>query len=309
MALARRPEGQRSDEEEQERHDAERVDQLEERVALRRACRRRRRMRAHRSRRARAPSARRVICRRGRSATGGARSSTAAMAPASRSRSGDSGPGTPSCGQLPAKGVRKIAALSVYAGSMRHTTTAIDTTATAATAGTKCVVARSACPAGMAASAAMASAIAAAPTTAAHDGARAPITGRGGAGREKRAAARARAPAAIPPSRPTKTRDLQHPRAVARRCRRRREDVNPHARGAALDGGLIAGAQRVTAQLCGVGGGSGALARGLVGARRVVRVSAREPPAAWRGSAGRSPRPRDSARRSSSRRCCRAPGG
>ena len=56
------------------------------------------------------------------------------MPPASRSRSGESGPGTPSCGQLPAKGVRKIAALRVYAGSMRHTTTAIETTATAATA-------------------------------------------------------------------------------------------------------------------------------------------------------------------------------
>ena len=53
------------------------------------------------------------ICRRGRSATGGARIRTATIAPANSSRSGDSAPGTPSCSQFPARGVRKMAALSV----------------------------------------------------------------------------------------------------------------------------------------------------------------------------------------------------
>ena len=103
MALARRPEGHGSDEEDEEGHDAEGVDQLEERVAVQErageegGCERiDRGQREHQC----AP----LICRRGRSATGGARRSTAAMPPASRSRSGESGPGTPSCGQLPAKG-------------------------------------------------------------------------------------------------------------------------------------------------------------------------------------------------------------
>ena len=215
----------------------------------------------------RAPSARPMICSRGRSATGGARSSTAAMAAREQEPVRRQRPGNPELRPVAREG-RQEDRGAQGVGRARPATRARPSTPSP----------RRRPPAGSA---------------------RRPEVGLpGGQGRERPrrpAPGRRRAADGRPRATLARSSGGRAPRVAARRAaargrsrrrslraaRRRRgsaacatrslvgrgrgrEDIDAHARGPALDRALIAGAQRVTAQQRGVGRRRGAIARGLV---------------------------------------------